>query len=189
MSDETLKPCPFCKSEAVLDKVDEGADYRPWFWYTVHCSNRDCVCADLCHEYETEAEAIAAWNTRAAKICYATDYTHEHCKYSVNRGWTEDTRFYISTPAKQKSGTLTAEQVRDAIERHITFYEGGDYDEKAIADELNAALGGGECEMKPIPFMGWQCSKCGRVSMVFGSGDKDREMPRFCPSCGKAVKR
>ena len=86
-------------------------------------------------------------------------------------------------------GKLTAEQVRDAIERHITFYEGGDYDEKAIADELNAALGGGECEMKPIPFMGWQCSKCGRVSMVFGSGDKDREMPRFCPSCGKAVKR
>ena len=64
-----LLPCPFCGGEAVLDKVDEGADYRPWFWYTVHCSNRDCVCASLCQEYETEAEAIAAWNTRAERTC------------------------------------------------------------------------------------------------------------------------
>lgn len=39
------------------------------------------------------------------------------------------------------SRTLTAEQVREAIERHIEFYEGGDYDEQAIADELNAKLG------------------------------------------------
>lgn len=64
MSDE-LKPCPFCGDEALIDRVDEGADYRPWYWWTVHCSNRDCVCDALCHEYEAEAEAIAAWNTRA----------------------------------------------------------------------------------------------------------------------------
>ena len=38
-------------------------------------------------------------------------------------------------------GTLTAEQVREAVERHVKFYEGGDYDEQAIADELNATLG------------------------------------------------
>lgn len=37
-------------------------------------------------------------------------------------------------------GTLTAEQVREAIERHVKFYEGGDYNEQAIADELNAEL-------------------------------------------------
>ena len=38
------------------------------------------------------------------------------------------------------SGTLTAEHVREAIERHVKFYEGGDYDEQAIADELNARV-------------------------------------------------
>ena len=37
--------------------------------------------------------------------------------------------------------TLTAEQVREVIERHVKFYEGGDYDEQVIADELNAELG------------------------------------------------
>lgn len=93
MSDETLLPCPFCGGEAVLDKVDEGADYRPWFWYTVHCSNRDCVCADLCHEYETEAEAIAAWNARVERTTtrngkYRTRYGRrvplcECCGYAI----------------------------------------------------------------------------------------------------------
>lgn len=39
--------------------------------------------------------------------------------------------------AELGSGKLTAEQVREVIEGHVTFYEGGDYDEQAIADELN----------------------------------------------------
>ena len=109
----TLLPCPFCGGEAVLDKVDEGADYRPWFWYTVHCSNRDCVCADLCHEYETEAEAIAAWNARAT------------------------------------GGTLTAEQVMAIAGKHQPDYCSDThvcFEWRAIADELNATLGGGEGE-------------------------------------------
>ena len=65
-----LEPCPFCGGKAVIDRVDEGGDYRPWYWWTVHCANRECVCDSLCHEYETEAEAIEAWNTRIA----VTDY-------------------------------------------------------------------------------------------------------------------
>lgn len=50
-----------------------------------------------CGEYDAErmklieecAQAVAV-TLGAEKPCYATDYTHEHCKYSVNRGWTED---------------------------------------------------------------------------------------------------
>ena len=64
-----LKLCPFCGSEALIDRVNVGADYKPWYWWTVHCANRECVCADLCHEYETEAKAIEAWNTRAERTC------------------------------------------------------------------------------------------------------------------------
>lgn len=52
-----------------------------------------------------------------------------------------------------------------------------------------AMLGGGECEMKPIPFMGWKCSKCGKVSMVFGDVGKGRQMPNFCPNCGKRIRK
>lgn len=49
-------------------------------------------------------------------------------------------------------GKLTAEQVRDAVKRGATFDYGeiGEYVSRenwqAIADELNAMLGGGECE-------------------------------------------
>ena len=39
------------------------------------------------------------------------------------------------------NGTLTAEQVEDAVYRHCKFYEGGEVDAQAIADELNAELG------------------------------------------------
>jgi Lar family restriction alleviation protein len=53
-----LLPCPFCGGAA---KVDEVAGEMPKFWPTVRCP--DCGArVSACH---TEAEAIAAWNTRA----------------------------------------------------------------------------------------------------------------------------
>ena len=60
MSD-TLKPCPFCGGEADIRQVDNGK----WHISTLRCGNGDTshhahVIAD------TKAEAIAAWNTRAA---------------------------------------------------------------------------------------------------------------------------
>ena len=58
-------------------------------------------------------------------------------------------------------GTLTAEQVREAIERHSAWvignnrrFHNGAYEE--IADELNAELGSGTC--KPTES---ECSNCG----------------------------
>ena len=93
-------------------------------------------------------------------------------------------------------GTLTAEQVRDAVlenfeETHETRYDHwgpSKFDWQAIADELNAAIGGGECEFKPFPNEDWSepnavrgvCSECS--ALMYG---KDN----FCPNCGKAVKR
>lgn len=60
-------------------------------------------------------------------------------------------------------------------------------DSQEIADELNAVMNGGECEMKPVPFMGFKCSECGKASYMFG--ENGMETPRFCPNCGKKVKR
>lgn len=53
---ETLKPCPFCGGEAHMSASSDG--------YGVECWNRRCIDMQL-EQIPTEAEAIAAWNSRA----------------------------------------------------------------------------------------------------------------------------
>ena len=50
-----LKPCPFCGGEATIDNA--GGKYQAWCKY--------CCCIHMGEFYNTEAEAIAAWNRRA----------------------------------------------------------------------------------------------------------------------------
>lgn len=81
------------------------------------------------------------------------------------------------------SGTLTAEQVSRAAYEHSIHADCADADWQAIADELNATLGGGECVITPIApgsDMG-RCSACEQVADVHSN---------YCWKCGaKAVKR
>jgi len=57
---ETLLPCPFCGGEARIFALQIGKGWR------VVCSKP--FCAQGPNGY-TEAEAIAAWNTRAERTC------------------------------------------------------------------------------------------------------------------------
>lgn len=50
-----LLPCPFCGGKAYLTASSDG--------YGVECRNELCV-KTIMQEHSTEAEAIAAWNTR-----------------------------------------------------------------------------------------------------------------------------
>ncbi len=43
-----------------------------------------------------------------------------------------------------------------------------------------------ECELKPVPFMGFECSECGKASYMFG--ENGIEMPKICPNCCARVK-
>ena len=54
MCELKLLPCPFCGGEATIDNV--GRKYQAW------CKH--CCCIHMGEFYNTEAEAIAAWNRR-----------------------------------------------------------------------------------------------------------------------------
>ena len=97
------------------------------------------------------------------------------------------------------SGKLTAEQVRDAIRKHAhddSCYIFEVYGEEcdAIADELNAMLGGGECEMvtSGTPCDGnadKACTLCGAYNIgEYYDGQGHIAAPKFCPECGRRVK-
>ena len=58
-----LMPCPFCGGEAQLEWPHEGGAYI----------RHDCDFVTGCW-YETEAEAIEAWNTRAHGTCEVEGY-------------------------------------------------------------------------------------------------------------------
>lgn len=74
MSD--LKPCPFCGGEASKRLFYKGK-------YRVHCNVCDAHSGDVC---DTEAEAIAAWNSRAERTCgYVGDEINGRC--SECQGW------------------------------------------------------------------------------------------------------
>jgi len=63
-----LLPCPFCGYEALVQPTyDIDTNERDGFF--AWCSNYDCECKPQTRDYLTEAEAIAAWNTRAERTC------------------------------------------------------------------------------------------------------------------------
>ena len=54
-----LKPCPFCGGEAEVLESDHSATFYCW------CDS----CETRGNYYNTEAEAIEAWNTRTVLTC------------------------------------------------------------------------------------------------------------------------
>lgn len=55
-----LQPCPFCGGKPT---IEEGANDLPW---VVGCRNSDCLVLCDVDGADTNREAVAAWNTRAA---------------------------------------------------------------------------------------------------------------------------
>lgn len=72
-----LKPCPFCKGEikTAVITFDEKF-YEPPYeaWYLEHTDivaafDKHCPIPTTDRFYDTEAEAIEAWNSRAERTC------------------------------------------------------------------------------------------------------------------------
>lgn len=59
LTEKELKPCPFCGHKAVLMKDRVG--------YYIQCDNGLCKVLPTTWYYDTELEAIGAWNRRAGE--------------------------------------------------------------------------------------------------------------------------
>ena len=80
-----LKPCPFCQS---VDAVEFGKIDNIGSWI-VECVAELDGCGAMSGLYESESEAIAAWNRRAAVDLSDDEIKRiwdEHCKQWVEIG-------------------------------------------------------------------------------------------------------
>lgn len=59
MSKERLLPCPFCAGKAHIRYI--AVMQKPYF---PECENECCIAGDTGVSFETEKEAIEAWNRR-----------------------------------------------------------------------------------------------------------------------------
>ena len=62
-----LLPCPFCGGEAQVQHQSRKLYGDTVDWYGVYCKKQFC---GYVSGHQTEAEAIAAWNTRSAGTCH-----------------------------------------------------------------------------------------------------------------------
>ena len=79
-----LRKCPFCGGEAAVFTYNNEE-------YDVKCCNPYCLAKSSC--WDTEAEAIAAWNTRHVETCenvgFYVDSTRFECSACGYNGWTK----------------------------------------------------------------------------------------------------
>lgn len=61
---DELKKCPFCGFKAKMFREGWEVTYTTSWW--VECTNQSCVIPEMStQEYDTEKQAIKAWNTRS----------------------------------------------------------------------------------------------------------------------------
>lgn len=162
-----LLPCPFCGGEAEVYEMQYGADGQ----YSVF----GVFCVD-----DSNSELIGL-----------SKYQHGH----FIDNFSTEAEAIAAWNARAERGTLTAEQVREAIFHGSVYasYDGAQYyangiNMQAIADELNARA---ERTCHNTHENRWfKCSACGygfTDLYAEDEGDID-EQPRYCPNCGcKAV--
>ena len=180
-----LLPCPFCGSEAHVC-LDYEETHTPHVQYVVQCFS----CFVTTQQFDTEAEAIEAWNTRAA---YETD-----------------DYFYLPKP-KERLITIS-EPIITETENGVRASYGIDVFEKAVRKWQEQIECDSEkeiieriCEVfRPKRTCEniseyrdddgvlhrdariFRCSECGfKVNDFYG--DDEQNFPNYCPNCGRKV--
>lgn len=91
---QELEPCPFCGSKSLYEMYAMFNMFPVPVILCDHCKSvftvegvEDRVTGDN----DGFMELREAWNNRISHACYADEVTNRNCKYSVNRGWCENT--------------------------------------------------------------------------------------------------
>ena len=148
-----LLPCPFCGGEAdVIDYDDEC-------WVAHQCANGTSV---ETNSYETEAKAIAAWNSRA-----------EHGTLTAEQ--------------VRKAAKSNSRKYKSPVDDGIWMKE---YDWQAIADELNSRAER-TCKIESSYLNDFasnhECWYEFEMQCGYMFTWDDMELPNYCPNCGAKV--
>lgn len=181
-----LLPCPFCGGEAEIHPSNDwdakftGSTYFAW------CDK----CETRGDYYNTEADAIAAWNTRAP-----VEYEGWFYLPKPKRGFVQ-----YGTPQIEKTENgCKIRQPVEVIESAIRAYsyELDEYIMKRICEVFGSELGSGTCRIVKTPSDSdfsndwrYRCSECGCNIPV---NERDPETgdvinaANYCPNCGAKV--
>ena len=81
MTKTNLLPCPFCGGEANYHmSISRHPEHD--YWHGVFC----LTCPACIDNFDTEVEAIEAWNTRAERTCHkGSGWYCEECEQTCRR--------------------------------------------------------------------------------------------------------
>ena len=108
-----LKPCPFCGGEAQIQHQSRELYGDAVDWYGVYCKKQFC---GYVSGQSTEAEAVAAWNTRA------DDYRHaaEYWQRMYENTFTERTCKRITLGLEREREIATVSWICSACGKHMS---------------------------------------------------------------------
>lgn len=150
------------------------------------------IADELCdRDYERKMDALLCRLTNG-KFSKSRQYDLDFMESCINE---EFEQLYAGelADAMLGRGKLTAEQVRNAIFRcgvwdeDSAMYYVNRTDMQAITDELNATLGGGECEIVEH-YVARTRGEIGRERVKLSCGHIVERHSKFCPECGARIR-
>ena len=94
-----LLPCPFCGSEASVKVLEYDDDCKVWGVFCESDLASEYSHGHFVDNYATEAEAIAAWNSRAERTCHIEGrYGNQYCTCcgEMVGTWDSTSELYVS---------------------------------------------------------------------------------------------
>ena len=169
---DNLKPCPFCGGEASVKVLEYDGDCKVWGVFCESDLESEYSHGHFVDNYPTEAEAIAAWNTRAAVEFDNWFYLPKPKEAIVQYGEREITKTENGYKVRQLVDVIdeAARKWGDELDEHIM---------KRICEVWNARAER-TCHDTDANSWHFTCSSCGYEQNGY-------EQWNYCPNCGARV--